>query len=190
MELDFNKALEFVKKYHDGQYHANKVLVWHHLLRVSKRLEFILDNNKEGSVEERRGIVVASLGHDLLEDTKAPIEEVKDIFGDIGLGYIQGMTNTWGGSDLAPYVGKVVNSSEEIRLIKLADLFDNMTSVTYNLSALGKEWIGSYFLPVVTPMKEAVLKTSFNKYSKSGEVLKFMVESAFCVLLDEFKRMS
>lgn len=188
MKLDFDKALEFVKKHHAGQCHANDVPVWHHLARVSKRLEFILEHTQEGSVDERKTLVVAALGHDLLEDTKVSEREVEKVFGKQGLQFILGMTNTWGDDNVAPYVEKVSRASEEVRLIKLADLCDNITSVTYNLAVLGEKWTNSYFLPIVTPMKEAVVKTSFEKYKKAGEGLVLMVNAAFSLLKDELSR--
>lgn len=189
MNVDFDEALAFVKKYHDGQYRSNNFPVWHHLARVSKRLQFIIEYNKEGEDIEVKELVVAALGHDLLEDTKASHEEIKFIFGENGHRFIDGMTNTWGDNDVGPYVEKIAQSSEEVRLIKLSDLFDNITNTTYNLSVLGKDWANSYLLPIITPMKEVVEKTTFKKYEKTGEDFKFMVDTAFRVLKDELGRM-
>ena len=189
MKKDGNtKTLKFVKDAHAGQFHANEVPVFNHLARVAKRLEIVLRETNEGSMRERNLIVKASLGHDLIEDTTVSRKDLEKIFGKEGLALIDGMTNTWGDENISPYVEKISSAAEEVRLIKLADLADNLTSVTYNLTVLKKEWVNSYFLPIVTPMTKAVLKTKFIKYKKSGTLLQEMVRSAFFILLDEMRR--
>lgn len=172
---------------HKGQTHANNVPVWHHLLRVSKRLEVVLNETKEGTPKERKNIVLSALGHDLLEDTKAEKKEIEKIFGSTGLQLILGMTNELGDSDVKPYVQKMKNSPEEVRLIKLADLCDNLTSVGHNMAVLGKKWTEEYFLPIVTPMRAMILKSKFDKYYKTSETLKIIMETAWSVLQEEVK---
>lgn len=185
---NFTEALEFVKMHHDGQAHANNIPVWHHLARVAERLKSITEQTQEGSPEARQVLMVSALGHDLMEDTKATPEEIKKVFGEKGYELIDGMTNTWGDDNVAPYVEKVSAGSEEVRLIKMSDLCDNISSVTYNMAILGKEWTNSYLLPIITPMKDAVIKTSFATYPKAAEILKTMVITAFALLIEESER--
>jgi (p)ppGpp synthase/HD superfamily hydrolase len=124
----FKRALKFVQKMHKGQFRAGKVPVWQHLLRVSETLAHVLSHTKEGTPAQRQIISIAALGHDLLEDTKATKAQIKNIFGERGFSLIEGMTNVHGDSNHAPYIRAMKGASEEVRLIKLADLYDNVSS--------------------------------------------------------------
>lgn len=185
--LIHKKAFDFIKKKHKGQVRAGGVPVWHHLARVSGLLYFLLNSNKEGSSKERFNIALAGLGHDVFEDTKATSEEVGECFGVESSSIVKGMTNDWGDNNTKPYIKKIVNSEESVRLVKLVDLYDNMTSVTYNFHLLGVKWANSYFLPIVLPMKKAVIKTHFRKYKKTAAQLILLVNSAEELLLKEFQ---
>jgi (p)ppGpp synthase/HD superfamily hydrolase len=186
--MEYQKCLDLIKEKHFGQTHANNVPVWHHLERVSSRLKYLLDIYNEGEIEERNKIILSALGHDVLEDTNVTKEEIISSFANRGYEIIFGMTNESGDNDVRPYVKKVTNSEEAVRLIKLSDLLDNITSVTYNIAVLTPKWVDEYFLPIVTPMKVSVLTTSFDKYPKTGEYLKLSVECAYKILLDELNR--
>lgn len=186
--MDYKKCFDFVRKCHGTQVHANNVPVWHHIERVSKRLEYFFNLYQEGDVKSREIIVCSALGHDLLEDTKVDKKEILELFGDKGLELIMGMTNEWGDDDVVPYVEKVRNGLEEVRLIKLSDLCDNITAVSYNIAVLSPKWTKEKFLPIVTPMKEAVLLTPFNKYPKTADALKLVLNAAFIGLQQEINR--
>lgn len=186
--MGYKTCLDLIKEKHSGQTHANNVPVWHHLVRVSSRLKYLLDIYNEGIIEERNKIILSALGHDILEDTKVTKEEVVSSFGIRGYEIIFGMTNEWGDDDVTPYVKKVSESEEAVRLIKLSDLLDNITSVTYNIAVLTPKWVNEYFLPIVTPMKISVLTTSFDTYPKTGDHLQLSVECAYKTLLDELNR--
>lgn len=181
----FREALCFVQHHHRGQFRAGRSPVWQHLARVSQLLEVALDDAKEGSVNERFTIVLAALGHDLLEDTHAKEKETRKVFGKRGYELIEGMTNRWGDKNVKPYVRQVCLAEEAVRLIKLSDLYDNMTSVVYLLPLLGKKWATSYFLPIVDPMHKAVSKTRFLHYRKTALLLTIMVNTAYAILRRE-----
>src|SRR3989338_8655836 len=156
--------IRFVKHKHQGQYRAGKVPVWHHLAHVSQILEYVLKYTKEGGVEEREIMKMAAWGHDILEDTEAMQTEIEEMFGKRGYHIIRGMTNELGDRYKKRYIAQMVRSEETIRLIKLSDLHDNITSALYNFDRLGAKWMTSYFLPIVTPMRKAIAKTKFKKY--------------------------
>lgn len=188
---DFKTAVAFIRHKHKGQIRSGKSPAWHHLVRVSSALDFILTKHKEGSVKERRTITLAALGHDILEDTDANEKELVAVFGTRGLTLIKGMTNRWGDKHAAPYVAQVVRSEEAVRLIKLADLYDNIAHVTFNMGLLGTRWATSYFLPIVRPMQRALIRTRFSRYRKSAAELIALVEAASRLLdreLESFQR--
>lgn len=184
---DFERALRFVKRKHRGQFRAGSVPVWHHVARVSHILDAVLGHTKEGIPKERFVIILAALGHDLLEDTDATEDEIHTVFGNRGLQLIMGMTNTWGDKTPGPYVRKVTRAEEAVRLIKLSDLYDNISNVTYNLHVLGLHWTMSYFLPIVSPMRRAIVKTTFSHYGKSATRLMVLVDAAATLLEKEMR---
>lgn len=186
-DIKFSKALAFVKKHHRGQYRAARVPAWLHLFRVALRLRAVLEETREGTKDDRIIIVRSALGHDLLEDTKASESAAKKIFGERGMRYIRGMTNSWGDQEKARYIQQIVRSEEEVRLIKLSDLYDNITSVVHTLPLLGKKWTESYFLPIVEPAAKAVLKTPFRRYRKAAFILAGSVERELALLRAELK---
>ncbi|HVW82725.1 MAG TPA: HD domain-containing protein [Candidatus Paceibacterota bacterium] len=113
----------------------------------------------------------AALGHDLLEDTKATPEEIVRIAGEEALALIEQLTNRWGDDHPAPYVRQVRNAPEEARLVKLADLCDNLSQASMNAAGLGSAWMKGYFLPIVDPSRKAVSSTHFSKYPKTARIL-------------------
>lgn len=190
-KITFEKALHYAQKMHSGQKRAGGMPVWHHLLRVSEILNKILKETKEGTPAERKIIPIAALGHDILEDTKAKEADVVEVFGNRGLELIRGMTNWLGDGNHKPYIEAMAKAEEAVRLIKLADSFDNFTSVAYNLTLLGEKWAYSYFLPIVLPMREKIFKTKFVTYKKTAEKLMFLVDAGWGLLeseLEENKR--
>ena len=187
-KINYYKVLQFVKKKHKGQVRAGNVPAWFHLARVSNLLAHVLSKTKEGAKKEREVIFISALGHDILEDTNASEYEVGQIFGEEGLKLIKGMTNQFGDRNVEHYVGGMARATEEVRLIKLSDLYDNITSVIYNLHVLGVKWTISYFLPIVTPMKRVIIKTKFRKFKKTGKYLIDVVVASFDLLQRELKR--
>ena len=78
-------------------------------------------------------------------------------------------------------------ASEEVRLIKLADLYDNVSSVAHTLPLLGKKWTTSFFLPIVVPMFATVKRTKFRKYRKTVALLIALVDVSFRQLEKELE---
>ncbi len=185
-ELDKRRAdaLDFVRRRHGGLPERSDGPAWRHLDRVSRLLEAVLGDAGEGSADERAEIAVAALGHDTLEDTPTTADELAAVFGPRGVALIEGMTNRFGDDHPAPYVKQVAGAEEAVRLIKLADLFDNCSGVTYNIGRLGSKWAESYFLPIVEPMIAAVTETGFAVYPRTAARLKDMVRTVRVLLLD------
>jgi len=182
------RAFALVKNYHGPLKPRSDGPPWHHLDRVSKMLELVLEQEDEGPRDQRETIIVAALGHDALEDTPVTEEEIALAFGDRGLALIHGMTNRLGDDHPTEYVAQVAASEEGVRLIKLSDLYDNCTSVVFNIGSLGVKWTEEYFLPIVTPMIAALKETTFETYARSGERLKRMVLLSEALLHDAVAR--
>jgi hypothetical protein len=151
-------------------------------------LEIVLEETGEGEAPERETIALSALGHDALEDTPVTMEELSAIFGARGLSFIEGMTNRFGDDHPAAYVEQVAAADEGVRLIKLSDLYDNCTSVVFNIGSLGVKWTEDYFLPIVTPMIAAVTETDFPTYPKTAGRLIAMVRASYAQLLEAVAR--
>src|SRR3989344_7497791 len=89
----YEAALAFVQQKHAGQMRAGGVPTWHHLVRVSHLLQGVLEEYAEGTEDNRQAIVLAALGHDVLEDTDATRADVHSVFGERAAELIWGMTN-------------------------------------------------------------------------------------------------
>lgn len=187
-EQQKTEILALMKKMHAGQLRAGNVPVWHHLARVSRTLEVVLANTQEGTKEERQAIVLAGFGHDALEDTDVIDEQIIAVSNERALALIKGMTNTEGDDHQTKYVEQVTTADEGTRLIKLSDLYDNLSGATFNMSELGVEWQKTYFLPIVEPMISALLPTSFTHFPDAAERLKGQVIVAYDRIKEEITR--
>jgi GTP diphosphokinase / guanosine-3',5'-bis(diphosphate) 3'-diphosphatase len=187
-DSEYADGFNFVRRKHRGQVRAGGVPVWHHVARVADILALVLNQTGEGSEEERWTICHAALGHDLLEDTDATLEEVKEIFGERGFELIVGMTDDWDSNSPSLYVDKVMASDEPVQLTKLADLFDNYTSAAHNLHTLGLQWAREYFMPIVGPMADSLAVTPFKEYLETGNRLVTLATTAKWVFEREILR--
>lgn len=177
----------FVRRLHNGQtMELGGAPCWHHLDRVSRMLQEVLEAEQEGAAEDRASIALAALGHDALEDVPGLSEEnLGDVFSDTEVAMIRGMTNRFGNQGVPSYVEQVAHGPEVVRLIKLADLADNCAGVMHTVRRESLEWVRQKFLPIVEPMISAVQGTSFARYPRSAERLKEMVRSRYGALRSE-----
>lgn len=188
-EEQYQKTLAFVQRIHAGQTRAKgAVPAWQHLANVSKILRLVFTETQEGAPEERETIVLAALGHDALEDTDVAEETLLEYFGERGLALITLVTNRYGDENPAPYVRQVIEAEEGARLIKLADLYDNCTSVYYTIFLHGPEWVERYFLPIVQPMVRGILPAHFEAYPAAATYLKDTVRLSYSMLTEAVAR--
>ena len=129
--LEINKAYEFAKKLHEGQYRVSEEPYIVHPIQVAIILaELRVDKNT----------VIAALLHDILEDTDTKPDEIKNLFGEDVLSIVQGVTK------LGKYQFKskeerqaenfrrmFIAMADDIRIIflKLADRLHNMRTLNY-----------------------------------------------------------
>lgn len=73
-------------------------------------------------------IVAAAILHDVVEDTATTIKEVKDLFGENIGKLVDGMTMWKGSETYELYCKRLARGSEQLRLIKCADVLDNLRS--------------------------------------------------------------
>lgn len=175
------KMLVTIQKYHAGQFRSNKgIPYWVHCQGVTQVLEDVLaETNEIDDPDLLTDLMVASLGHDLLEDTKISATEIEQQFGVRAANFIQFMTNYEGDMNRQAYVEKIKHAPEEIKLIKLSDMVENCTSVADSAKELGRDWIAGFFLPIISEMKAVIRIEDFTKYKETASRLIAMVDSAY-----------
>ena len=184
-----NRALVLIADIHGAQTRkGTNVPDWYHLARVSRVLDSVLLESHEGAQEAREAIILAAICHDALEDTDIRSRELETYVGSRALSYVEAMTNKEGGGIHEPYVSQVVKAPEEVRLIKLADLYDNYTNVLFVLPTVRTEWAESFFMPIVEPMTKALLQMEFHTYPATALFLKGMVRISSQLLREEIVR--
>ena len=161
-----------------------------HAKRVRSVMVGTLNNTNETLAQEEQVILeCAALGHDLLEDCDISKEKLSQQFGSKTVGIIEELTNTWGDKEVSRFVEQVINASEEARLIKYADLIDNLFHASFQLQAdrLRVEWIHNFFLPITDPMREALKSTFFNEHPKTSMALRSTAEMARAHLAENIR---
>jgi (p)ppGpp synthase/HD superfamily hydrolase len=127
-----------------------------HCERVADLLRYALDKTGEATAARRESILLAGLGHDLIEDTNIGLEDIvaaldrnarADIgrsalaarFGEPVAALIFEVTNVAGDSHLSEYLDKLKTISDGALLIKLADLAENAMNASYAMHENGTE---------------------------------------------------
>ncbi len=163
----YESMLAYVRKYHDGQLRnkSDTTPYWIHCYGVARIVQTYAENNAPNI--DNTAIVLAALGHDLYEDTAASRDEVRQLYGDKVDDFIFGLTNEHDDANRDAYMEKMRHSPEEVIIVKMADMAENMQSVYYGMSILGKEWLESFFLPIMDDSIQIV--GSYSAYEKYGE---------------------
>ncbi|HEY1813833.1 MAG TPA: HD domain-containing protein [Kofleriaceae bacterium] len=151
------------------QRNAGRVPYSFHVLSVAAIVKELLDGGGECSDPDlAHDIVLAAMGHDLYEDTDVTRADIKEKFGARVDALIYGMTNPNGDDDRAAYEREMGHALEEVRLIKLADLIDNVLSCAYGIHDLGRRWINNTFLPIAEGMAKTVRATNYSRYPQTS----------------------
>lgn len=114
----------------------------------------------------------AALGHDLLEDTDATETDIRSLTNEHVLQLIQGLTNPVDDAHTDAYMEQIRCASEEVRLVKYADLIENTSSVCYSLHIVGREWAETFYLPILRRTTAVLAKTHFAAYERTAELMR------------------
>lgn len=170
------EMLELVKKAHAKQSRNNgRVPYWMHLLGVAQIVEWAAHRE----VTDRAlldDLFVAALGHDLYEDTDVTREEIAERFGARVDAWIRGMTNDGDHADRTAYLARIASGPEEVRLVKLGDLVENMSSCAYAIADMGVDWMQKFFVPVALDTSAMLRSASFDRYPRTAGALRSQME--------------
>jgi (p)ppGpp synthase/HD superfamily hydrolase len=115
------KAKRFAEERHKKQTRSDGTLFIIHPVRIANILI------AEWS-ERDADVIIAGLLHDVIEDTQTTTREVKDAFGDVAAKLVDGMTMWKGSESPEVYLQRIARGTEKLRLIKCADVLDNLRS--------------------------------------------------------------
>lgn len=129
-------------KLHEGQTRSNGEPYVNHPFRVASILS--LGYEIHGCVDDEN-VIIASLLHDVIEDTSATYEMVQKMFGTDVADLVQAVTSD---KEELKRLGKtkyliqkMINMSQRELVIKLADRLDNVSDLS---TAKSKEWADKY----------------------------------------------
>ncbi len=142
--LLFSCAVDYAADKHKQQRRkVGDVPYINHPLRVMRLLVDL------GGVTDLRLLAAAAL-HDVVEDTDATIEEVRERFGDVIGGYVAEVTDDRSlpaAERKAAQVEHVKNASRGAQLIKFADKLHNLEDLLHNTPpGWSKERVQGYFV--------------------------------------------
>lgn len=154
---------------------------WVHCQNVAVHLRQVLNITQEGYLAEREQIILASLGHDLYEDTAITRQEIVEQFGDKVDELIEWLTNRHGDSGIHAYCEQFASMPETVALIKLADLHDNLVSATQGFKDghLSLKWMTNFLLPILSPQWEQLRVKPFSQYPQTAVQLRTDINQAW-----------
>ena len=144
-----------------------------HALSVAEILDDALAMTGElrAQPELHCDLYLAALGHDLYQETTISATDVRDRFGVRVDQLIGGLTIRAGEHEYHQYVARIGGADEEVRLIKLADLIENVVSCACRIDALGDRWVRKTFLLIAEHMFEVVSDAEYARYPRTSALL-------------------
>ena len=124
MQNIVKRALDFAEKSHEGQYrrYGNKPYITHPVAVSSLITHFTEDEE----------IVAAALLHDVMEDCAVSYEEIKEKFGERVANMVSSLTNDekekLAKGKVDYMIEKMKSFDEDVLLIKLCDIFHNLST--------------------------------------------------------------
>ena len=122
------RAEELATRYHDGQYRKNRVLPY------IVHPKSVADRITQYGLDDPESIAIAWL-HDTIEDTPLTYDQIKDDFGKKVADGVYLLTRNIGNDE---YKRRLRHAPDGIKLIKLCDTLDNITTLD-DLSSEGIE---------------------------------------------------
>lgn len=139
------KALELARKRHEGQTRQGGSPYIIHPIRMANILM------TEWGLRDADALAATML-HDVVEDTPTTIKEVKDVFGEAIGRLVDGMTMWKGSETYELYCKRLARGSETLRIIKCADVLDNLRSwhEVETFEAFPRWWrqVNDWILPI------------------------------------------
>jgi (p)ppGpp synthase/HD superfamily hydrolase len=175
----YDRMCAVVRQYHAHQSrNGGRVPYAQHCERVAHLLRYVLDKTAEATGAQRENILLAALGHDLLEDTSIDRSSLSGQFSDDVAALIWEVTNTRGDNHVSDYVEKLRTVSDAALLIKLADLAENTMNASYAVHENGTQATRYWEEALMRPQYEVLRSRACDTMPKSARLLNQFAEFA------------
>ncbi|MDD5715988.1 MAG: HD domain-containing protein [Patescibacteria group bacterium] len=163
-------ALNLAAQYHKGQQrHAADVEHGGYIIHPVRAARWLLEHGIRDA-----DMLIAALLHDTLEDTALTPEDIREQFGNEALSLVQAVTRPRPHNESEAdkktskplHYKKLLKMTERVRLIKTADLLDNMRTWTYftpghPLAYKLPRWLkeaNDYYIPIAASVSDEVVQ--------------------------------
>ena len=147
LDLDLiNLAIEYIVKHHNGQYRHSGEPYYTHPIRVARIVCDYFCSTE---------VIVSALLHDIVEDTRLDLFEIKFIFGAEIAQLVDALTKVsmdYKLSSEETFCKLSAMSEKHAILIKLADRLDNMRTIKYIKSIEKQKRIATETLQIYVPL--------------------------------------
>ncbi len=184
--MPLKEFIRLIETAHEGQMYKGGVPYKHHIHRVAFLTVFLLKKHKELSDESE--IFKAAFAHDVLEDTKVSEQQLAEFCNEQTVAWINSLTSHQKNPPRPEYVQQLLSANEEVKLIKLVDLYDNMQTGARRINENGVEWTKKWFLPIIEEQFVALKPVVFSKFPETGREIKDWCDYSLEMLKEEIKR--
>ncbi len=181
------KDIAFIKSFFGARRDLSFRLSWRHATETAYYLKTIALRTKEIDKVLLQKLCKACLGHDLLEDTSASESDIKKQWGDEVLTMIKEMTNEHGDMDFKDYITRLHKASEGVLLIKLSDIYSNITNSIKKFDRMDISWIRTFWFPLLKKYQKQLLSRNFIHYPKTGATIKKDIKKCIALLEKKLK---
>ena len=179
------EMIKLIQRYHRDQFLGTDKTTpyWQHCYRANQILEVVFQVDKQSISKRKKDILIATIGHDLYEDTSIDHNKVIEQFG-IGVhNLIQQVTNEIDDQHLKEFIKKLSQASDDALIIKMADAIENNLSVSYTMKPEKKRWAKEFYLPIANANYKLLINKKFKYYKEATTKLKELLEVSFQILL-------
>jgi len=166
-------------------------LIFDHGYRVAIFLNYFLKPYHLDS-ELHESLVLAGLFHDLLEDTKTTEKEILSLSNKDTLRYVKEMTISFENCSIKKAVKPLYKTSDELTIIKLADIYDNTKKSNFVTRINGLTWYNNFYSPLLSEYRK-LMDYKVKKAKKYKKIIKglrsfvFSEVDLFEEILKQFK---
>lgn len=163
------KAIFLAKKYYGEKKDGSGTLIFDHCLRVSIHLFNLLEKININE-NQKESIICVGLFHDLIEDTNVSEKEIFE-FGKNILDLTKQLTINFD-KGIKKAVAPLYQIDDEAFLIKLADIYDNVSKSFFVIRINGIKWYETFFTPL---LNEYLKLINFKRKNLKNKKLKTII---------------
>lgn len=184
-----NKAsdIQLARQWYGKTKNTTGTLLITHALEAAEIMSETIKKTDELPAAVEETLYRATLGHDLLEDTPTTPSTIIESWGLTTFKIIQELTNTKGDRDFSDYLASLERASEEVLLVKFADILANLNNTHARLATIDPVWIRNFWLPLLHQYQRRLLSLPFRKYPLAAAYIKDQLTTSIHLLEKNLK---